>query len=334
MAEHSTTPQLPQELVSHVLRHVDMQQRLGSCSLVCRAWRAAAAAATSTVILNLSTSCSNSSSKSNSLGQWLVAHGAGVTHIDICEEPLPTGVTIQLPYTTLKQLQQLYVRNCGLEQQAGSTSNSASTVQQQHEQQQPQAAYAHHPYGNSSNAGPSLACLTSLTSLTLDNVTWGLADGLAGLSALTGLQQLLLGPIRQPLYNHQLQDAVQLQQEALLNHYDWEEQLWRHVSNGLQRLSQLTQLELCGCLRPGVAPGLFQNMQQLKELILARTRVMCPATLQDLPASLTKLELQWWADSQLSSSTVPSLVQLTAMQHLSTYAQILRVGCTQVLSAA
>jgi hypothetical protein len=53
MAEDSTVPQLHEGLVCHVLRHVPLQQRLGSCSLVCRAWRAAAAAATSTVSTTL-----------------------------------------------------------------------------------------------------------------------------------------------------------------------------------------------------------------------------------------------------------------------------------------
>lgn len=48
MAQRSNIPQLPQELVTRVLRYVDLQQRLGSCSLVCIAWRAAAGAATST----------------------------------------------------------------------------------------------------------------------------------------------------------------------------------------------------------------------------------------------------------------------------------------------
>jgi hypothetical protein len=162
----------------------------------------------------------------------------------------------------------------------------------------------------------SFASLTSLTALALDNVSCGLADGLAGLSALTGLQQLLLGRLHLAKPPHQqLQNAAQIQQHLMQRALDYQ-QPWRGALNSLHHLSQLTQLELRARLELGQAPGLFQHMQQLQELKLLQATVVCPDALQDLPASITMLELSWDASSQLSSSTVPSLARLTAMQHL------------------
>jgi hypothetical protein len=38
--------------------------------------------------------------------------------------------------------------------------------------------------------------------------------------------------------------------------------------------------------------------------------------LEDLPLSLTRLKMYWYGTGLLSSSTAPSLAQLTALQHL------------------
>jgi hypothetical protein len=134
MAEHSSVPQLPQELVSQVLRNVGVRRRLASCSLVCKAWRAAAAAATSRVSLCLERFELNLGPAVDSLGQWLAAHGAGVTNIRIFGDASTSDVAVQLPYPTLTQLQQLHIHNCCLVQQPGGSSN-AGTEQQQQQQQ-------------------------------------------------------------------------------------------------------------------------------------------------------------------------------------------------------
>jgi hypothetical protein len=76
-----TPPQLPEHVVAQVLRPVDLQQRLGACSLVCKAWHAAAAAATSAVAV--STSKDSSQLKLQRLEQWLILHGAAVTQLKV-----------------------------------------------------------------------------------------------------------------------------------------------------------------------------------------------------------------------------------------------------------
>jgi hypothetical protein len=78
---------LPLELLSHVLRHVALHDRLGPCSLVCKAWQAAAAAATHSVNMRLRTRGNRPDRiyQVESLKQWLCKHGGAVTHLSIWE---------------------------------------------------------------------------------------------------------------------------------------------------------------------------------------------------------------------------------------------------------
>uniref|UniRef100_A0A383VJD4 Uncharacterized protein n=1 Tax=Tetradesmus obliquus TaxID=3088 RepID=A0A383VJD4_TETOB len=83
----------------------------------------------------------------------------------------------------------------------------------------------------------------------------------------------------------------------------------------LGSLTQLTQLELQVdlLLKAAVAP--FSCLQQLRELVLSGA-VSSPDTLLRLPPSLTKLELVWRGEQELSSSLCPDLAALTNLQHL------------------
>jgi hypothetical protein len=106
---------------------------------------------------------------------------------------------LQLPYPALTQLQELKIHSFQF-QEPGSSSVSADTAHWQ--QQQHLAAHQHTSFQGSSSSTrdgqSSLPHLTSLTALTLSHVKYGLSDNLAGLSALTGLQQLLLGHLQLP----------------------------------------------------------------------------------------------------------------------------------------
>jgi hypothetical protein len=309
--QRSTVPQLPVELLSQVLRHVDLQQRLGSCSLVCKAWRAAAAAATSKVSLKLNTFEQPKAILARSLGQWLGVHGAAVTHLSVTDAHPHPFAPFQLPCTVLTQLQELKIHSCQL-QEPGSSSVSVNAA---HGQQQHLTAHQSPSFLSSSSSSTSgqhsLACMTNLTALLLDNVKYGLSDAVSGLSELTGLQQLVLGALLaaplQTLQDHE--DDSYLKQELR------RQQLGENAVTSLYQLSQLTQLELHNQPVPLYAPRLFAHMQQLQELILLGVRVMSADVLQDLPASVTKLELGW-RGSLLSSSTAPAVARLRSLQHL------------------
>jgi hypothetical protein len=233
-------------------------------------------------------------------------------------------VPLQLPYAALTQLQELEIHSFQL-QDPGSSSVSADTAHWQ-QQQQHLAAHQHTSFQSSSSSStrdgqPSLAHLTSLTALTLSNVKYGLSDNLAGLSALTGLQQLLLGHLQLPPLQDQEDQEDETQPplpvlELLFQKQEQRrQQLWPNAVTSLYQLSRLTQLELHHKQAPLSAPRLFAHMQQLQELKLLGARVECTDVLQDLPASVTKLELAWMG-SPLSSSAVPALACLTSLQHL------------------
>jgi hypothetical protein len=108
----------------------------------------------------------------------------------------------------------------------------------------------------------------------------------------------------------------------------WPNKQW-DVQGVLAAMTQLKQLELDVTLLPDGVVGPFSHMQQLQALELMVDEAS-PAVLAGLPMSLTKLEFLWGGTQQredaiasvllprqpLSCSTVPALVQLTALQEL------------------
>jgi hypothetical protein len=165
----STLPQLPGELVTQMLRHVDQCQRLTSCNLVCKAWQAAAVAASSDVRV-ASNSRHFSALSLGSFRQWLRKHAAAVAQLEVdstCQSHKNTMLrniphdpqVLQLPAAQLQQLQKLAVIRCQLAIQA-----DASSSQQL---QLPEARSAH---ASNSGGQHALSSLTSLTSLVLEDV--------------------------------------------------------------------------------------------------------------------------------------------------------------------
>jgi hypothetical protein len=129
----ASVPALPGELLRSVLHRVDVQQRVGSCSLVCRAWRAAAGAVTTEVVVKSDKESPHhlsSRQRIYSLGQWLCAHAAAVDHLTVqgdSEGPFNAGGTplLQLPVSQVRQLQLLSVDGCDLQAlpEGGSSGN-------------------------------------------------------------------------------------------------------------------------------------------------------------------------------------------------------------------
>jgi hypothetical protein len=164
--------------------------------------------------------------------------------------------------------------------------------------------------------------LTSLTALDLDSVSYSISDGIAGLSALTGLQRLRLSELEafavdeQPLQKSDMNPDGWLPLSWLQPYWQRQEQRQQDVLQCMSMLTQLTHvwLEPDLLLTDAVAP--FSCLQQLQELGFHGDSVHSPAVLAELPVSLTKLVVSWGGRQDLSSSTVPCLQRLTAMQHL------------------
>jgi hypothetical protein len=101
---------------------------------------------------------------------------------------------------------------------------------------------------------------------------------------------------------------IAAQQEAV-------QELWCEVLHSLPALTHLTSLGLEQLPSiPDFSP--FSSLQHLQRLDLLQARVTSQDVLQELPAALTHLELTWRGDSALSSRSNPSLLRLTALQHL------------------
>jgi hypothetical protein len=306
-------------VVSCVLRHIDLQQRLGSCSLVCKAWRTAGGAATSDVRMRYNYQGSDASCgrQLDSLRRWLPAHAAAVTQL--CVEGCYGGTEpLQLPYATLQQLQSMRIQYHSL-----LPADSADGLQQKHRLAALSVA-ASSSNGSSGSSQNSLASLTSLTALDLEHVV----SSLAGLPALTQLQQLQLQDVTPALPQHMLSEQQQQQAEQLQAQQQRQNALQQVMSSALTSLTRLTLLQLTfgeGLLCDGtVAP--FSCLQQLQELDLFFCDRCGPETLAGLPACLSKLRFslgRGGAEQPLGSMKAPVLSRLTAMQHLHlrTYAQ-------------
>jgi hypothetical protein len=223
----------------------------------------------------------------SSITAWLKKHGAAITHLSIERSKPATGsLALQLPFHELQLLQSLRIRSCQL-------------IQHPHQQDTMWS-------NDGDESWPSLSRLTSLTALELDHVEYGLDGGLSALAALSGLQQLQLGSLTLPQTNWSYERMMMNMQGGVC---------WL-----LGHLLQLRQLKLHVELLPDKIPGPFRFLQQLQELELLSdgdcVGVHAPVVLVGLPISLTKLHFDWGSFQGISGSTVPALLQLTALQEL------------------
>lgn len=111
------------DLLALVLQHVPQQERLQSCALTCRSWRAAANQATSSIRCSTDgePQLQTSYRIAWSLPGWLSAHGRGVSRLQIdlgysnCWQ-----VHLRLPLQQLHQLQHLHLSLHGSNVYSGS----------------------------------------------------------------------------------------------------------------------------------------------------------------------------------------------------------------------
>jgi hypothetical protein len=106
-----TAGDVPLPVISQILQHVPLRQRLSSCALVCSTWAAAAAAATNSINIEILPK------QLPALGLWMQQHGKYVQHLQVKQRGLnvftsePTNlIQLHLPAHQLMQLTSLQVK--------------------------------------------------------------------------------------------------------------------------------------------------------------------------------------------------------------------------------
>jgi hypothetical protein len=337
----TTCSDLPDTLLVRVLRFVQLPLRVGRCSLVCSAWRAAAADATSTVMVRMQGARNvddvypgdlweleseeeaevvASRGSAGVLEQWLAAHGPCVNQLSIKapevgdSSPADALLPLQLPFEQLQQLHSFCCCHAQLqEMQLGS--GSTGGLQQRHRHDMSgavhkapshtsAATYASSYRSSSSSSSAILmdASLPSLTQLTSLQLRGVNYCCRGGLAALSALTGL------QQLQLTEFPEHDAEQQAADHDH--------QHQLGYLPLLTRLTRLQLDVSLLPQGAVGVFSGLQRLQELRLEGDAPVSLDVLQGLPASVAKLWLNVSMQQPFSICTVPALVQLTALQKL------------------
>jgi hypothetical protein len=185
-------PELPKVLITRILQHVPIQQRLYSCALVCKAWAAAAVAATNTISLSFST---HSTLKKKRVATWLQHYGQDVLGLcltitkNVIYSDRPGGRswelsadpdgTFKLPCPQLQNLTSLFLDGMLL------PSNRPLPQAQQQQQQQLGAAVA-----------GSAALLPQLVELQLAECVVTVMADLQQLVCATGLTKLQVHNLR------------------------------------------------------------------------------------------------------------------------------------------
>jgi hypothetical protein len=298
----SSLQQLPHEVLVQVMRWLPQRDRIGACALTCRALLAAAVAATDKLQRPLS------QQRADAVAAWLRRHGSshvkeldlfawdtGLT-LDAVDEPL-TLVSLALPCHSLRQLQSLRL---------GWLSVLPAATSSSHAQPSTEAS------GSCSNTGQSSCCsegalaqLTALTHLSLEHcdLTY-LGVGATQLSALSALQSFRMYQI---LTDGSI-DLTSPAYSAALGHT-------------LGQLCQLTNLALKATYPQRLLGNVFaaaSSLSRLQDLELESVGTAdCAVMVQDLPATLTRLQMTSCTLSSRSSSSSKSSEQLTALQEVS-----------------
>jgi hypothetical protein len=105
--------ELPEEVWTQILQHVDYKQRLSACALVCQKLAKAAAAATTSVTLQL---YSDSSQRHNSFLSYTRSYGSSLTRLHLSSSPDHAPIR-QLPCPHLLELE---LNFCSVQLCAGS----------------------------------------------------------------------------------------------------------------------------------------------------------------------------------------------------------------------
>jgi hypothetical protein len=298
----SSLQQLPHEVLVHVMRWLPQDDRVGACALTCRALLAASEAAT--VRLDV---ISLNQQRADAVAAWLGRHGS--SHMEVLnlnglnngwplfpgDEP-PVLASLQLPCHSLPKLQSLWLQLLAVQPVAACSSQAQRTIEAS-------CSTTNTSDHSSCCTDAALAELTALTHLSLQqcDVTH-LGVGATQLSALSALQQLWMEEISTDASI----DLTSPAYSAALGHT-------------LGQLCQLTSLMLKTTYRQpllGTVVAAASRLTQLQDLELECVGKDGAVLVQDLPRSLTSLEMEHCVLSSRSSSSSSHLQQLTALQHV------------------
>jgi hypothetical protein len=268
--------------LAHILSLVPVKQRLASCSLVSSTWRTAAARATTNIAVY---NCKPS------FGQWLLAHSAQVNVSQLSVLSGSDTDVLKLPVAHLQHLESLELY--GTRWSPGRATAGAALPSLQ------AVASAGSSGGSSSSLQP-LAALTALTQLTLGSHS----VKLAGLSALTGLQELFCAG-ESPACQYSRRFGMPW-------HWPANTASEADLIAALPQLQRLTSLTLHVDIASTFVAAQLSALQSLQQLELFLGAVDGLA----LPPSLTQLRLMFLLPSSLTASNAAGLSQLSALQSL------------------
>jgi hypothetical protein len=344
--------ELPSELLANVLRRVDLQQRITTCTLVCRSWRTAAAAVTTDISIWPYVPAKDKNTRDldekdaqqqpppqlKSLLAWLNTHGSFVEGLRIREAGNEESCyalaylaffrpVLQLPCHQLQQLQRLTVSGMQLQPDpaaaAAAAVGSRTSISSKRVTRSTTRGSKSCSIGTSKGSGnsgtalnqaepPLLSGLSSLTKLHLERCS---ISGWAG--GLAGLQLLT------QLQHLQLEDLL----PAVLALHGSSFHVRRNYQPSLELdcvLPKLTALTHLSLKQNGLKlrdAALLQNLRQLQELQLDNCSIS-NKVLAQLPASLRVLSILMPCKSHappclvLDSSNSVRLRQLSKLRRL------------------
>jgi len=282
---------VPAALLTSILSHVPLQDRLGVCTRVCRSFQAAAVAATNSI----STTSMNSQARCDSVIKWLQRHGGGVTALESqrqgYRQHLPCLASLPCPLLTGLNLY-------GLSLQPGFFSACTGLTKLRLEvccvEDSPRA-----PSSAASNPLLQLSVLSSLQHMSLRAVRAG-CSATNSQGTVLDLPSSLLSQLVELTY---LQLGLcQVQSDAALQHL--------HALTALQHLD----LDVGGLGQQQPTEAALTGLQHLKHLTALKMRhVRWAIDLHSMPAvtALTALRvLQLWDITSVDPAVLAGFSQL------------------------
>jgi hypothetical protein len=298
----SSLQQLPHEVLVQVVRWLPQRDRVGACALTCRALLAAAVAATDAI-----EGLWLSQQRADAAAAWLGRHGSShLKELELCGRPNswavdpPPLVSLALPSYSLRKLQRLQLSDMMLLTVQPAAAGSSQTQHTMEARCSCRDTVNH----SSCSTDAALAGLTALTHLLLNKCeVTSLGVGATQLSALSTLQQLWMWQLKADVSVEPTSPAYSAAFGDTLG------QLWQLTNLSIQARYQQRLL--------GTVLAAASSLSRLQHLNLQCVGTDdCAVMVQDLPASLTYLEMQFCALSSNSSSSSSNrrYGQLTALQ--------------------
>jgi hypothetical protein len=278
----------PASLWAQILQHVPQQQRLTQAALVCRAWAPAASQATVHVDQNID------SQAAQAMQSWLAVHADQLLSLKLTA--LYERQYMQLPMSKLTRLQSLQLQGCSvqlpLEGGTPSTNPCAGSGDSSR-------------WCSSSHTGPGLP---SLQHMELTDVELADISSLLQLTRAPQLTSLILDGIdlRRLNFSSVLPDECQIGRVFGVA---------QATHRMLQQLPQLSILQLPGFPFSCEAVQTTAAMTQLQQLCI-NTKFNSTSSLQDLPSSITQLQLHGELGKYGKLDLPAELSQLSGLRQL------------------